>query len=113
MLSLILVWFMSSLALILTSKMVKGFELKSFGSAMWASLIIGFLNMILRPILILLTLPINIITLGLFTFVVNAIVLKSAAGLLKGFQISSWGIAILGAIVLAFIQMMMEFILPF
>lgn len=60
--------------------------------------------MVLRPILWFLTLPINILTLGLFTFVVNAIILKLAAKLLKGFDIDGWLPAILGAVVLAVIQ---------
>jgi putative membrane protein len=113
MLGLILVWFISAAALLLTSKLVKGFEIKDFSSAMIASLMIGFLNMILRPILLLLTLPLNILTLGLFTFIVNAIVLKSAAGILKGFNIKTWGDAILGAVVLAFVQLLIEFVLPY
>ena len=101
------------MALLLTSKVIKGFEIQSFGSAMLASFVIGFLNMVLRPILLLLTLPLNILTLGLFTFIVNAIVLKSAAGILKGFNIKTWGDAILGAVVLAIVQLLMQFILPY
>jgi putative membrane protein len=95
MTSLLLVWILSALAIFLTSKLVKGFEVKSFGSAMIASLVVGFLNMVLRPLLLLLTLPLNILTLGLFTFVVNAIVLRIAAGVLKNFEIKEWGPAIL------------------
>ncbi len=113
MLGLILVWIFSAAALLLTSKMVKGFEINDFRSAMIASLVIGFLNMFLRPILLLLTLPLNILTLGLFTFVVNAIVLKSAAGILKGFNIKTWGDAIIGAVVLAIVQLLINFILPY
>jgi putative membrane protein len=113
MLSLILVWVLSAVALLLTSKMIKGFEIQSFGSAMLASFVIGFLNMVLRPILLLLTLPLNILTLGLFTFIVNAIVLKSASGILKGFSIKTWGDAILGAVVLAIVQLLIQFILPY
>ena len=113
MLGLIFVWLLSAVALLITSKMVKGFEIKDFSSAMIASLLIGFLNMILRPILLLLTLPINILTLGLFTFIVNAIVLKSAAGLLKGFEIKTWGSAILGAVVLVIVQLLIQFIFPY
>ncbi len=104
MLSLILVWLLSAAALFLTAQVVKGFEVKSFGSAMFASLVIGFLNMVLRPLLLLLTLPVNILTLGLFTFVVNAIVLRLAASLLQNFNIQGWLPAIFGAIILAIIN---------
>lgn len=112
MLSLLLVWILSSLALIVTSKIISGFVIKDFSSAMIASMMIGLLNVVLKPILLVLTLPLNILTLGLFTFVVNAIVLKSAAGILKGFDIKSWGTAVIGAIVLALVQILIQFIFP-
>lgn len=112
MLSLLLVWILSALALMMTSKMVKGFEVKSFGSAMVTSVIVGLLNMTLRPILFFLTLPLNILTLGLFTFVINAIILKAAAGILSGFNIRGWAPAIIGAIVLAIVNMMIFWIFP-
>ncbi|HXH74727.1 MAG TPA: phage holin family protein [Bacteriovoracaceae bacterium] len=112
MMSLLVVWLLSALGLFLTSKVVKGFEVTTFGSAMLASLVVGFLNMILRPLLLLLTLPVNILTLGLFTFVVNAMVLRLAAGLLKNFNIKGWGPAILGAFILALINMVIFWLLP-
>lgn len=112
MMSMILVWVLSALGIFLTSRIVSGFEVKSFGTAMLASLVIGFLNMIIRPILLILTLPVNIITLGLFTFVVNAIVLRMAAGVLKNFDIKGWGPAILGALVLAMINIVIFWIFP-
>lgn len=104
MLSLLGIWVLSSLAIYLTAAFTPGFALKSFGSAMKASLVIGLLNMTIRPILLILTLPINILTLGLFTVFVNAIVLRMTAGLLKGFDIEGWLPAILGAILLALVQ---------
>lgn len=112
MLSLLVLWLLSALGIYLTSRVVKGFEVATFGSAMFASLIVGFLNMILRPILLFLTLPVNILTLGLFTFVVNAVVLRLAAGILKNFNIKGWGPAILGAFVLAMINMIIFWIFP-
>lgn len=110
--SLLLVWLLSSLGLFITSRLVKGFEVSSFGSAMIASMVVGFLNMILRPLLLLLTLPVNILTLGLFTFVVNAMVLRLAASMLKGFNIKSWGPAIIGAFILAVVNMIIFWIFP-
>lgn len=79
---------------------------------MLASLLIGFLNMIFRPLLLLLTLPVNILTLGLFTFVVNATVLRLTASMLKGFNIKSWGPAIVGAFILALVNMIIFWIFP-
>lgn len=110
--SLLLVWLLSALGLFITSRMVKGFEVASFGSAMMASFVVGFLNMILRPLLLLLTLPVNILTLGLFTFVVNAMVLRLAASMLKNFNIKGWGPAIFGAFILALVNMVIFWIFP-
>ncbi len=103
----LITWVASAIVLYLTAIIVPGFTVRSFGSAMMASLIVGFLNIFIQPLLLFLTLPINILTLGLFTFVVNAIILRLAAGLLKGFDINGWIPAILGAIVLALLRTLM------
>jgi putative membrane protein len=107
------VWILSAIALLITSKLVRGFEIKNFKAALIASLVIGLLNAILRPILLILTLPVNILTLGMFTFVVNAIVLKLAAGLISNFKIIDWTSAIIGAIVLMIVQVLMNFFAAF
>lgn len=112
MMSALLIWVLSAAGIFLTSKVVKGFAVSSFGTAMLASLVVGFLNIFLRPLLIFLTLPVNILTLGLFTFVVNAVVLRLAAGMLKNFNIKGWGPAILGALVLAMINVVIFWIFP-
>ncbi len=101
---LIVTWLLYALCLYLTALIVPSFTIKSFGSAMIVVLIIGFLNMFLTPILTFLTLPLNIITLGLFTFVVNAVILRIASGLSSGLEIKGWIPAIIGAVVLAFLQ---------
>ena len=100
----LVIWFVSSLLLYLTAMVVPGFKISSFMSAMLAALVVGFLNMFLRPLLIFLSLPITIMTLGSFIFVVNAVILRLAAGMLKGFDINGWVPAILGALVLAVMQ---------
>jgi putative membrane protein len=110
MMNLLLIWLLSAVALLVTSKLVDGFAIKDFKAAMVASLIIGLLNAVLRPILILLTLPINILTLGLFTFVVNAIVLKMAAGMMSTFKIDTWKTAIIGAFVLVIVQLLINLV---
>lgn len=113
MLYILLVWILSAIALLLTSKLVKGFEIKDFKAALIASLVIGLLNAVLRPILLLLTLPINILTLGLFTFVVNAIVLRIAAGMMSSFKIADWKTAIVGAFILVIVQLIMNIFVTF
>ena len=104
-LPLLFLWLTSSVLLYFTAVLVPGFTIHSLGRAMLAAAIVGLLNRVLRPLLLFITLPINILTLGLFTFVVNAIILRLSAGMLKGFDIKGWGPAILGAVVLSLLQL--------
>ncbi len=104
MILLLATWICAALSLYLTALIVPSFTIKSFESALFVVLVIGFLNMLIRPILIILTFPINLLTLGLFTFVINAIILKLASAFTSGLQIKGWLPAIIGAIVLVFIQ---------
>lgn len=97
-------WLVSALSLLLTAYLVRGFEVKNFTTALVAAVVIGLANIVIWPILIFLTLPLNILTLGLFTFVVDGIVLKICAAVLPGFNIKSWGSAIFGALILAVIS---------
>jgi putative membrane protein len=100
----ILSWLLTATAFLITSYFVKGFKVSDFGTALVIAVVVGILNIVLRPVLLILTLPINFLTLGLFTFVVNAIVLKVAAYFVKGFEIDGWGSAIIGAIILAIVH---------
>lgn len=113
MLNIILVWIFSAIALLITSKLVKGFHLNDFKAAMIASFVIGFLNAIIKPILFILTLPINILTLGLFTFVLNAIILRIAAGILPSFKIDGWFTAVKAAIILMIVQLFLNLVFDF
>ncbi len=108
---LLLHWFVSGSALLLTAKLVPGFHIRSFRDALIAAVVIGLANIFIWPVLIFLTLPLNILTLGLFTFVINGVVLKICAGLLKGFDIDSWLSAIFGAIVLSLVGVLLHYIL--
>jgi putative membrane protein len=111
MLFTLLHWCVSSLALMATAYVVPGFKVKDFPSALWAALIIGVANILIWPVLMFLTLPLNILTLGLFTFVVNAMVLRLCAALLKGFDINGWVSAIVGGIVLAIVGTGLHYLL--
>lgn len=106
MTTILVSWVLSALCLFITAKLVAGFKIDSFLSAMLASVLVGFFNAFLWPLLIFLTLPLNILTLGLFTFVVNATILKISASFIKGFDIDGWGPAILGALVLVLVRWM-------
>lgn len=111
MLNTILTWIVVALALYLTAIIVPSFTIKSYGSALLSAILIGLLNALIKPILMFIAFPLNFLTLGLFTFVINAIILKLAARILPGFDIDTWTAAIIGALVLAIIQAILFYIL--
>ena len=94
-------WLVVATALFLTSRIVPGFHLKKFSSALVAAIVLGLANFFIRPFLLALSLPINALTFGLFTFVVNAAVLRLCAAVLSDFKIEGWLSAILGAVIFA------------
>jgi len=101
---LILRWLLNTLALFVVVKIVPGFHADSLVSLAIAALILGLLNAIVRPILFFLTLPLTIVTLGLFLIVLNAIMLELTAWLAPGFRIDDFVAALIGAVVLAIIS---------
>jgi len=101
---LLLRWLLNTLALFVVVNIVPGFHYRSIVSLAIAALILGLLNAIVRPILFFLTLPLTILTLGLFLIVLNAIMLELTAWLAPGFRIDDFVAAILGAIVLAIVS---------
>jgi putative membrane protein len=103
MLYLIVNWFVSALSLLIVAHVVPGFQVRSFGTALVASLVFGLINSTLGLLLKVLTLPLTIVTFGLFLFVVNAIMLRLVSGLVAGFYVASFGPAFVGAIVLAIV----------
>lgn len=109
----VLNWLISACALVLTAYLVPGFRVRNFGAAMIAALVIGLANVVIRPFLLFLTLPINILTLGLFTFVVNGAILKLCSAMLRDFEIEGWFAAIFGAFIFAVLQVLIGYFLPF
>ena len=91
-------WLLLAAALLLVAHIYPGVTVGSFGSAMVAALVLGLLNTLLRPILVLLTLPVTLLTLGLFLFVINALMFYFAASLLDGFHVDGFGAALIGSI---------------
>jgi putative membrane protein len=102
---LILRWLLNTIALFIVATVVPGFHYQSLVTLAIAALILGLLNAIVRPILFLLTLPITIVTLGLFLIVLNAAMLELTAWLVSGFRIDSFGWACVGALVLGLISL--------
>jgi len=102
--TLLLVWILNAVALLAVAYLLPGITVASFGSAMWAALILGLVNMLVKPVLILLTLPITIVTLGLFLFVINALLFWFVGSMLTGFKVSGFWWAVIGAIVYSLIS---------
>lgn len=98
-------WVLNALALYIVASIVPGIRIEGFGVALWAIIIISLLNAIVRPILIVLTLPITILTLGLFVFIINALLLLFAGSITPGFHVAGLGSALIGSIVLTLITM--------
>ncbi|NBO32599.1 MAG: phage holin family protein [Cyanobacteria bacterium WB6_1B_304] len=94
-------WLLTAVALIITAWLVPGITLTGFGAALLTAIILGFVNAVIRPLLILLTLPISILTLGLFLLVVNAVTFKLVSLLSIGFSVNGLFAAIVGPIVLS------------
>ncbi|HET8575093.1 MAG TPA: phage holin family protein [Candidatus Paceibacterota bacterium] len=91
-------WLIAALALLLASALVPGITISSLYVALVVALVLGFLNAIVRPVLILLTLPINILTLGLFTLVLNGLIFWFVASFVQGFEVHGFFTAIVGAL---------------
>ena len=96
---IIVKWLLSAAALLAVAYLYGGVQIKSYSAALIAALVIGLFNMILRPVLVVLTLPVTIISLGLFLFVINALLFWAAAGMLDGFHVNGFGAALLGSLI--------------
>ncbi len=92
-------WFLLAAALLLVAHLYPGVTVTSFGSALAAALVLGLLNTLLRPVLVLLTLPVTVITLGLFLFVINAAMFYMAASLLNGLSVAGFTAALIGSLI--------------
>ncbi len=92
-------WLLSATALLAVTYLYDGVQVNSFSAAMVAALVIGIFNTLLRPILVVLTLPVTVVTLGLFLFVINALMFWAAASLLSGFHVRGFEGALLGSLI--------------
>lgn len=103
--SLIIRWILNTLALLLVATVVPNFSYRSWVSLAIAAAVLGLLNTLVRPILFVLTLPLTVVTLGIFLIVLNAIMLELTDFLVPGFEIDGFGWAIVGAIVLSLVSL--------
>ena len=105
---LIVRWLLLAAALLLVAHLYRGVEVRSFGSAMFAALVLGLLNALLRPLLVLLTLPVTLLTLGLFLFIINAAMFYVAAQVLDGFSVSGFPAALIGSLIYSLCGMVID-----
>jgi putative membrane protein len=96
---LILKWLLSATALLCVAYLYNGVTVSSFGAALAAAFVIGLFNLLLRPVLVVLTFPVTLVTLGLFLFVINALMFWGAASILDGFQVSGFAAALWGSLI--------------
>ncbi len=100
-------WLILTLAVLLTAYVMDGIHVSGFLSAFFAAAVLGILNALFRPILLILTLPINILTLGLFTFLINAALLKMASAIIPGFEVTGFWTAVFGSLMISIISWLM------
>ncbi len=101
-------WLLLAAALLLVAHLCPGVTVSNFRSALVAAFVLGLLNTLLRPVLVLLTLPVTVLTLGLFLFVINALLFYFAASLLDGFQVAGFGAALVGSLVYSLCGMVID-----
>ncbi|MEG3439140.1 phage holin family protein [Pannus brasiliensis CCIBt3594] len=104
MFSFLVRWVITAVSLVITAYLVPGIKIDSFGVALLAAVALGLINAIVRPILVLLTLPLTILTLGLFIFVINALSFSLASYFIPGFHVSSFFAALFGSIVVSIVS---------
>ena len=102
--NLLIVWFLNALALLAVAYLMPSIQVSGLSSALIAAAVIGLVNMLIRPILVLLTLPVTILTLGLFIFVINGLLFVLVGHILQGFEVHSLLSGILGAILYSLIS---------
>jgi len=107
---LLLAWILNAFALFFVMKLVPGIQIDRFSDLLVATLVLGLLNAFLRPLVILLTLPVTILTLGLFTLVINGLMFYLAAHLVDGFHVTGFGAAFLAALLFSLFSSVLNMI---
>ena len=108
---LLLKWLLSAVALLFIAYVYRGVTVAGLGSALVAAAVIGLLNLVVRPVLIVLTIPITFVTLGLFLFVINALMFWAASGLLRGFHVNGFWSALVGSLLYSVLGIVIDWAL--
>ena len=104
MLKLLVVWLINAVALLAVAYLMPTVSISSFGSALIAALVLGLVNAVIRPVLILLTLPVTLLTLGLFIFIINGLLFWFVGQILQGFVVTTFWSGVLGAIIFSVVS---------
>jgi putative membrane protein len=108
MIRLLLVWLINTVALVAVAYLMPSIQVSSFGAALVAALVLGLINAVVRPLLVLLTLPVTLLTLGLFLFVINALMFWAAASVLDGFGVTGFVAALIGSLIYTLCGMVID-----
>ena len=109
---LILIWMCNALALLAVAYLLPGINVDGFTSALIAALVLGLINTLIRPLLILLTLPITVVTLGLFILIINGLLFWFAGSVLRGFEVSGFWVGVMGALLYSIISSALSLLIP-
>jgi putative membrane protein len=108
MIRLLVVWLVNALSLIAVAYLMPGVAVSSFGTALVAALVLGLVNAVVRPVLVLLTLPVTVLTLGLFIFVLNGLLFWMVASWLEGFHVAGFWAGVFGAILFSLVSWLLS-----
>jgi putative membrane protein len=109
---LLLLWILNAVALLAVTWLLPSIQVSGFGSALVAALALGFINTLVRPVLAILTLPITVLTLGIFYLVLNGLLFWLASALLSGFNVEGFGSALVGAVLYGVIAWALSALIP-
>ncbi len=106
-------WLILTAAITVAAYLIDGISVSGFFSALFTAALLGFLNVFFRPVLFILTLPINLMTLGLFTLVINGLLLMMASGVISGFRVEGFWSAVVGSLVISLVSWILNGLLRF
>lgn len=111
MIRILIGWVILTVAVMIAAAVLPGVRVRHWGTAFFAAAILGILNALVRPVLVFLTFPITILTLGLFLFVINALLFQLASALVEGFEVKSFGWALLGSLVVSVVSLVANWVI--
>ncbi len=106
--SILINWLISTLAILVAAYLIPGVQIQNYWTAIVLAVVLGLINAVIKPILVIITLPINLLTLGLFTLVINAVVILLAAAIVPGFTVASFWWALLFGLVLSLVNWVLK-----